>query len=179
MSNLRYKIFNVTKKPGVTKGKHLRGFLISVDKTLIHPNQFAIVTEISEGLLAFQKKGWIKIDPIEDHIVTLKEETKKQEEINQKIKDESLLKLKEEAKQKSKLEEIQIDKQIQKIEKETSEAEPSSSIDKDKIKQQLKEEMSNSKTTIGEVAEEDDTLDNSSFVVTAKRKNGSFGQKNK
>lgn len=67
---MKYRITNITKKPGHRKGKFKRGFFVDVkpnDKVKpMGVGQHVDVDEVTPGILAMQSKEYISVEPIKD-----------------------------------------------------------------------------------------------------------------
>lgn len=80
---MKYRITNITKKPGQTKGKFRKGFFVDVKPNgKVRPmwvGEHVVVDEVTPGILAMQKKEYISVEPVEDLNVQIKEQIAKNE----------------------------------------------------------------------------------------------------
>lgn len=138
----KYRITNITKKPGFNKGPFKKGFFVDVKpQGAVRPmwvGHHVDVDEITPGMLAMQEKGYISIEPVKDLNVQIRNQVAKN---NQKQKDElerttqSLISSKEVALAVAKAEAKEVHKPLS----ETSS--PSSGLHKEEMKKVAKESL--------------------------------------
>ena len=134
MSKTEYKLTNITKWPGVLKGKHKHGFIIAIGRKNLHVGKSLVVPELTEAIEGMQAKKWLKVESITDRHVLVKEQVEKTEAQNQK--DLEALKSQQEQVAAKKVQEIkeQKDKEIKEFEKTLKSPEPAHSLDKEALK---------------------------------------------
>jgi len=75
---MKYRITNITKKPGYKKGKFKKGFFVDVKPNgksrLMWHGEWVDVDEITSGILAMQRKEYVSVEPINDLDVQIKEQ---------------------------------------------------------------------------------------------------------
>lgn len=80
---MQFRITNITKKPGHTKGKFKKGFFVDVRPAgkprPMWVGESVIVGEITPGLLAMQSKEYISIESVKDLDVQIKKQIEKNE----------------------------------------------------------------------------------------------------
>ena len=188
MTKVQYKVTNVTKWAGVKKGKHKNGFIIAINRRNIHVNRHMVVDEISEAIESFHRKKWVKIEPIENRHVTIKEATEKTEAENEKSRKAQEAKLKQDEKDAHAKAKQQKEKELAELEAAQKESESASSVDKDELKKQLRgsntaqvvgqgnEDVSTDPTADLEMAEYVDG-EEPNFVVNASKSKGKRGKR--
>lgn len=85
----KFRVTNITKKPGVKKGPNRMGFFVDVKpKGVVRPmwvGEHVDVDEVTPGMMAMQEKGYISIEEIKDLNVQIKKQIEK---VSKKQKDE-------------------------------------------------------------------------------------------
>ena len=75
---MKYRITNITRKPGHKKGSFKQGFFVDVKPGgVVRPmrqGEHVDVDEITPGILAMQKKEYISIEPIKDLDIQIKKQ---------------------------------------------------------------------------------------------------------
>lgn len=191
MSNIQYKITNVTKWPGHKKGRHKNGFIIAINRRNVHVNRHIFVDNLTEAIESFHQKGWVKIEAVEDRSVAIREESKKTEAENEKKRKQREKELKDAEKKRQEEEKAKAKKELEEMEKAQQASKAASSIDKDDMKKQLAgdsetkakvsgdghDESSNPLSDVEEAAYVDGEEPN--FVVNASKKKSKRGGNSK
>lgn len=178
---MKYRITNISKKPGHTKGKFKRGFFVDVKPGgKVRPmwvGEHVDVDEVTPGILAMQKKEYISVEPIQDLDVQIKKQIQKNEEKSrQTIEDatKKLIRTKEDALKTAQELAEEARKPVKGV------ATPSSGLDKDAMKADAKLKKENTVQVTGEQMDTDPLgeLENSvnpdgepNFVVKSNSKN--------
>lgn len=152
-----YKIINATKQPNGT-GKHRKGFFVAISPTtMIYPGEHTIVENITPGILGFQKRGYVKVETIDDINVELEKQIKKIEAENSKKRRLLETQLKELSNKKIETKKEEVKEELKVIENETTESVISSSLSKEDMKQAVKEANDAPSTAIisGDEGEDD------------------------
>jgi ATPase subunit of ABC transporter with duplicated ATPase domains len=137
MSNIQYKVTNVTKWPGHKKGRHKNGFIIAINRRNVHVDHHIFVDNLTEAIESFHQKGWVKIEAVEDRSVAIREESKKTEAENEKKRKQREKELQDAEKKRQEEEKAKAKKELEEMEKAQQASKAASSIDKDDMKKQL------------------------------------------
>lgn len=189
MEKVQYKVINATKWPGVKKGKHKNGFIIAINRKNIHVNSHMVVDEITETIEAFHAKKWVKIEPVTNRHVTIKEQTEKTEKANEAARKKREQELKAEEADRQKKAKAKKQKELDEMEAAQKDSEAASSVDKDAMKKQLKGESTAKVVGQGNESESQDPMKDvesptyvddqePNFVVNASKKKGNRRRKN-
>jgi hypothetical protein len=160
MEQLEYKLTNITKWPNVKKGKHRLGFIININRKSLHVGQHMVVPQINEGIENLQKRKFLKVEPIQNRHVLVREqiaETDKQH-------DQELEELKkaaiQEEKDAVKLAKSNKEKELEDAKNVSKNSEATSSLDKDALRENVKQNMPENNTRVsGGEGGEDPTSD--------------------
>jgi hypothetical protein len=152
-----YKLINVTKQAGITKGRHKNGFFVSItSENTMGPGQHTIVENITPSILGMSRKGYIKIEEVKDIKVEIKKELDKLNAENDRKKRLLEEKLKKATKAKVSKSKKEAKENLAEVEKHNKESEIVGSKDKEEIKADIKAARNDSEAIIssGELGED-------------------------
>lgn len=155
---LEYKLTNITKWPGVTKGKHKHGFIVAIGRKSLHVGQHMTVPQMTEGIETLQKRKYLKVEAIENRQVLVRQQIEETEAEHQKDLEDQKSKLLKEQKVKADEEKARQAKALDDAKNVSKTSQPASSLDKAAMKEAAKVE-SQTKATVSAGEGEDPTGD--------------------
>lgn len=151
MSQTHYKVTNTTKQPGIKKGPHKNGFFVSVIRGKpMGPGRHVIVENITPGMLAMQRKGYVSISEVKDITLEVKKEVEHIEKQNQAIRDQQEKALVAEAAEKAGLTKAEAERAKAEAESLKTESVVASSFDKTAMKEMVKDNTLNKAIVSGD-----------------------------